>query len=256
MGGISYNVWLRGRRPPNHTILYYYYYIKNKGKYSPDIQIKCEGKPVNLANETKFLGLYIINYLSWKTHAEYITAKLSSACYAVMSLKPYVTTSTLRMMYYSYFHSIMTYGILFWGNFPDSQTIFTLQKKMIRIMMGCRPRGSCRELFSKLEILPLPSQHIFSLLLFMMRNQNLFSTNSQIYHINTRQQANLHLRSVNVTKYQKGVYFLGIKVFNALPSHIKTEFNDPKRFKQVLHKFLHDNSFYSLNKHFEFKKNK
>jgi hypothetical protein len=66
-----------------------------------------------------------------------------------------------------------------------------------------------RELFCKLEILPLPSQYILSLLLFMKRNRNQFSINSEIYHINTTEQANLHLPSVNVTKYHTGVYHLG-----------------------------------------------
>ena len=42
------------------------------------------------------------------------------------------------MIYYSYFHSIMTYGLTFWGNSPDSIETFRLQKKIIRIMMGCR----------------------------------------------------------------------------------------------------------------------
>jgi hypothetical protein len=46
-----------------------------------------------------------------------------------------------------------------------------------------------------------------------------------------------------VTKYQKGVYYLGVKVFNMLPPHIKTESDNPKKFKVVLQKFLHENSF-------------
>jgi hypothetical protein len=148
----------------------------------------------------------------------------------------------------------MTYGLLFWGNSPDSITIFRQQKRIIRIMLGCRPRDSCRELFFKLEILPLPSQYILSLLLFMMRNKKQFLTHSEIYHINTRQHANLHLPLVNVTKYQKGVYYQGIKLFNALPSHIKVEFDNPMKFKRILQKFLHENSFYSLNEYLDFKK--
>jgi hypothetical protein len=36
---------------------------------------------------------------------------------------------------------------------------------------------------------------------------------------------------VNVAKYRKAVYCLGVKVFNALPSDIKSEFNNPKKFK-------------------------
>ena len=96
------------------------------------------------------------------------------------------------------------------GNSPDSMKIFRLQKKIIRIMMGCRSRDSCRKFFFNLEILPLPSQYILSLLLFMIRNKNQFLINSEIYHINTRQHANLHQPTVNVTKYQKGVYCLGV----------------------------------------------
>jgi hypothetical protein len=117
-----------------------------------------------------FLGYLFNNNLSWKTHIECIKSKLSSACYAVRSVKPYVTLNTLKMIYHSYFHSVMTYGLLFWGSSPDSIKIFRLQKKIIRIMTGCRSRDSCRNLFVNLEILPLPSQYIFSLLMFMIRN--------------------------------------------------------------------------------------
>ena len=104
-------------------------------------------------------------------------------------------------------------------------------------------RDSCRKLFINLEILPLPSQYILSLLTFMIRNRSQFLVNSEIHHINTRQHANFHEPSVNVAKYQKGVYYLGVKVFTALPSDIKTEFNIPKKFKVVLQKFYMKNPF-------------
>jgi hypothetical protein len=55
---------------------------------------------------------------------------------------------------------------------------------------------------------------------------------------------------VNVAKYKKGVYYLGVKVFIALPFDIKTEFNNPKKFKVVLQKFLYKKSFYSLDEYF------
>jgi len=64
----------------------------------------------------------------------------------------------------------------------------------------------------------------------MTRNKNQFLVNSEIYHTGTRQHANFHHPSVNVTKYQKGVYCVGVKVLNMLPSHIKTDFDDPKKF--------------------------
>jgi len=45
----------------------------------------------------------------------------------------------------------------------------------------------------------------------------------EIYHIDTRQHANIHQPSMNWTKYQKGVCCLGVTVLNMLPSYIKIE---------------------------------
>jgi hypothetical protein len=117
--------------------------------------------------------------------------------------------------------------------------------------MGCTRDDSCRKLFPFLEILPPPSQYIFSLLLFVIKNMRNFTVNFEIYQIDTRQHANLHQATVNLTKYQKGVYCMGIKVYNALPSYIKIESNIPKRFKKILNGFIIKNKFYSLNEYFE-----
>jgi len=71
-----------------------------------------------------------------------------------------------------------------------------------------------------LELLALPSLYILSLLLFMIRNRNQLLVNSEIYHFDTSQDANFHHLSMNLTKYQKGVYYLGVNMFNILPSYI------------------------------------
>jgi len=123
-----------------------------------DIQITYEDTHICTAIQTKFLWLFINNNLSSKIHTECIKSKLSSACYDMQTFKPYVSINTLKMIDYSYFHSVMTYGLLLWGHSSDSIKIFRLQKKIIRIMMGYRSSDSCRKLFFNLEILPLPSQ--------------------------------------------------------------------------------------------------
>jgi hypothetical protein len=45
----------------------------------------------------------------------------------------------------------MTYGLIFWGNPTRATKIFKLQKRAIRILMGCGLRKSCRDLFKKTE---------------------------------------------------------------------------------------------------------
>jgi hypothetical protein len=77
--------------------------------------------------------------------------KLSGACYAVRSMYHINNINTLKSIYFAYSHSIIKYGIIFWGNSSNSKKIFTLQKKIIRIMVSAQPTTPCRSLFKKLR---------------------------------------------------------------------------------------------------------
>ena len=50
--------------------------------------------------------------------------------------------------------------------------------------------------------------------------------------------------------YQKGVFYSGIKVFNALPSTIKDIASNPKKFKVAIKHYLLKHSFYNLDEFF------
>ena len=65
---------------------------------------------------------------------------------------------------------------------------------------------------------------------------------------------NLHPPLSHLTKYQKGVHYAGIRVFSHLPTSIKSIANETKMFKKTLKTFLLDNSFYSIDEYFNFKK--
>ena len=116
--------------------------------------------------------------------------------------------------------------------------IFRIQKRVICIITKSNSRASCRQLFKQLEILPLQSQYIFSTLLFVIKNKNLFATNQNFQTINTRYNSDLHLPTCNLTLYQKGAYFSGIKLFNHLPQTLKCLSVDIKAFKLSLLRFL------------------
>jgi histidinol phosphatase-like PHP family hydrolase len=92
--------------------------------------------------------------------------------------------------------------------------------------------------FRKLNILPFYSQYILSLLLFVVKNIQLFTINTEIYAINTRQNTNLHLPSAKLTKYKKGVYYMVVSIFNHLPRDIRKLSYDVKKFKFVTKNLL------------------
>ena len=124
---------------------------------------------------TKFLGLVITNSLSWKDHITQVIPKLSKACYVHRCIRLFMSQDALTSVYYSYFHSLVSYRIIFGGNCLCSSHIFQLQKKAVRIIMGSRPRDSSRELFKHLRILPLQFQYILSFLIFLVDKKNLFT---------------------------------------------------------------------------------
>jgi len=169
---------------------------------------------------TEFLGVTMDNTLSWNNHIDLLMKRLSTACYMIRNAKTYMSASSLKIIYHPFSHSAMSYRIIFWGNLSHSSTIFSMQNKAIGIMERCGNRVSCRNLFKKLQILPLTSQYLLSLLMFVVQNKNLFSTNIENHNIDTRQRNNFYLPQENLTIYQKGSYNSGIKIFNNLPLEI------------------------------------
>jgi hypothetical protein len=125
------------------------------------LKLNYQGNYVKNSTNTKFLGLNIDDSLSWKDHIHQMPSKLNTACFVIRTLQYILSQETLRMVYFAYVHSIMSYGIIFCGNLPYSEKIFKIQKKVIIIIANLRVRDSCRELFKKMEILPLYS-HSFT----------------------------------------------------------------------------------------------
>jgi hypothetical protein len=112
---------------------------------------------------------------------------------------------------------IINYGLPFWGNSPHSIKIFRMPKRITRIMIGCKNRVSCKNLFRRLKILPFVSQYILSLMLFVVKNKHLFTSNSENHTKSTRQFNHFYHPMTNLTVYQSGVHYMGIKIFNNLP---------------------------------------
>jgi hypothetical protein len=54
-----------------------------------------------------------------------------------------------------------------------------------------------------LKILPLKSQYIFSVLLFVTKNRDLYESNSEIHNINTIFSSDLHTATANSITFQK-----------------------------------------------------
>lgn len=79
-----------------------------------------EGEKIELVKSVKFLGLHIDSSLNWKDEVSRIEAKISSACYALRTLRDELTIKQLLSVYYALVESHFRYSIKFWGKLTIS----------------------------------------------------------------------------------------------------------------------------------------
>jgi len=154
------------------------------------------------------------------------------------------------MIYFAYFHAVMEYVFIFWGDSVESKRIFQKQKRIARIMTGSTSRILCRTLFKKLQILTLTPQYILSLMRFLSSNSEFYKFNTSVHNINTTHKLKLHKPAARLTMYQRSVYCNSINIYNKLPYDLADLVSNKKCFLLQLKKYLTDKPFYSVEEFF------
>ena len=111
----------------------HYIQFITKNSSPNDFDIMLGSKILTMVNSTKFLGLTLDKALSCRPHIDTIAPKLSSDGFALRLVKPLLSLESLRMVYFSYFHYLLTYGIIFWGNSRHSNTILDSKKELLEL---------------------------------------------------------------------------------------------------------------------------
>jgi hypothetical protein len=87
--------------------------------------------------------------------------------------------------------------------------------------------------------------------MFVMQHKDLFITSMDSHNLEIRQSNNLYTPQANLSVYQKGAYYSGVKIFNKLPSNNTNVNGNITIFKTTFKKCLYANSFYTLEQYFE-----
>ena len=138
------------------------------------------------------------------------------------------------MIHFAHFYSQISYGIIFWGSFLQLRNVFIMQKRAIRFMLRLGPRSSCTESFKILDVLTFPSLYIYALMLFAVKNLNIYKTNFSVHCVNTRQQNKLHIPLVRLSSIHRGFYYSSVKIFDQLPQNVLKFCNNIHNFNKTL----------------------
>ena len=208
-----------------------------------NIQVK--GESLDLVDSTVFLGITLDNKLQWGPHIDKLAKRLSSAAYAVKKIRDISDEATARLVYFSYFHSIMSYGILLWGHAADWPNIFILQKRAIRAIYKLRPKTSLRDKFKDIDIMTMPSQYIYENIIYVHKNIHLFKKNSDIHSFNTRNKDKLVTTTSRLHKAHKSFMGQCVHFYNKVPTDIQNlPFN---KFKVTIKNKLCKKGYYCVS---------
>jgi hypothetical protein len=209
-----------------------------------DVNIKLNDITLGLIESTTFLGIILDSRLQWNPQITSLACKLSSAVYAIKKIRQYTDIATARTVYFSYFHSIMSYGILLWGKAADIETVFILQKRAIRAIYCLTARTSLKDLFKEIKILTVASQYIYNCILYTRQNINSYRKHSDNHSINTRNKDKLVLPTFRLHKVSNSFLGQGVICFNKIPDSIlELPYH---KFKTHIKSVLMSKGYYSI----------
>lgn len=186
---------------------------------------------------TKFLGLIIDCNLSFKSHIDYISGKLSKNLGILYKVQSFLPKRVLLTLYHAIVLPYLTYGIEAYCNASISNLnkVIVIQKKCIRSLNCLSYNSHTNQYFLCNEILKLVDLHKFQLSVYMYKTlffndydpfllQCLNSHCQQHSHV-TRHRQQLVLPLFHSSKSQSSIEFLGVKFWNSLPQSIREATN-------------------------------
>lgn len=210
------------------------------------VSVGVNGARVLESGVVNFLGISLDSGLNWHSHVENLEGRLSSVCHVLRVVSRYVDVGMARRVYFGIFHSKMTYCVELWGRACGMESVLRSQKKAIRIITRSKPRDHCREKFKELKIMTVICVYLYRVLLFVSDNYHtLYTRNSTMHPYNTRHENDLQPIRHRTSRFERGLLYSGITIFNKLPKDIKTLVGT-KTFTTTLRKFLVERPFYSV----------
>lgn len=193
-----------------------------------------------------FLGITLDSNINWKSHIQKIINKLSSFIYALYELKKTTDTNTAICAYHAYAQSWLQYGVMLWGNSTETDRLFILQKKCIRILANIDARTSCRKYFVKFNILTLASLYVTELCTYVKNNSEMFPPHTRPE--NLRPKNRLAIQTSHLKMFNTGPHPMAAKIYNELPNHLKN-MKKINLFKSALKEYLVTKCYYSIEEY-------
>ena len=117
------------------------------------LKISIENIAIPVVPNTKFLGLWIDDGLTWETHFRKLETRLKTKICMLQRGKNLLTVHTKKVLYFAQVHSLLTYGIVIWGNMLSRTKINCLQRIQNKAVQLIAPHKTLQEIYRDHRIL-------------------------------------------------------------------------------------------------------
>lgn len=186
--------------------------------------------------------------LNWSAHSEELVCKLRKGSYVLRQLSQVVNQQTLKIVYYAFIYSHISYGIIMWGGTSKRylSKIFSAQKNAVRALTGLPLLHSCKGFFKRYDLMTIHSIYIFCCILHTLTTKDCLTLNKDIHSHFTRRNADFHTDFYRSNVGSSNPVYMGAQMYNKLPRSLKALRNKPKVFKSNLKKYLVERELYCI----------
>ena len=102
-------------------------------KTLPNLKLSINGRTIDQVTRFNFLGLHLNSQLTWHTHIEEISKKISRATAIIYKTQNILSSKIILSLYNTLIIPHITYCILSWGK--ENDAILLLQKRAVRAIL-------------------------------------------------------------------------------------------------------------------------
>ena len=132
---IKIDSWMRSNKlSVNIKKTNYVVFKSAQKKASSDLPLSFNSQILKEKNAVKFLGAYIDNSLTWKSHINHVCKKMSKSIGVIFRSRFFLTEKTLLSLYYTLVYPYISYCSTVWtSTYPTNlNRIYLLQKRAVR----------------------------------------------------------------------------------------------------------------------------
>ena len=177
-----------------------------------NVNINIQNQQITRTECYKYLGLIFDFNMKWDSHIKYLINRTKYLIFILAKLRKIMDTNTLMIIYYSFFHTVINYGIIAWGGActTEIKIIQQIQNKLLKIIAK-----------NKFQVHNTP-----------LKVEQMFTLESLCYHYNNLKDAfltikrNTRKKSLQLPKMTKAIsdkdsLVEAMRAFNELPNDLK-----------------------------------